>query len=89
MAVFSVVIESSMYSATIIAILCGVISTYYYIRIIKISYFEQTTVGRLYYPSHRPVALIISLGFCATIGIFVTPSLLYLFCYNVSLFSLC
>lgn len=87
MAVFSVTVESSMHSATMIAILCGVISTYYYIRIIKISYFEQTTSGHLFLPIRRVTALIISIGFCLTVGVFLTPSVLYLYCYNVSLFG--
>ena len=88
MSVFSVTIESSMYSATIIAVLCGVISTYYYIRIIKISYFEQTTSGHLYLPIKSPTALIITVVFCLTVGVFLSPSLLYLYCCNVSLFGL-
>lgn len=88
MAVFSTTIESSMQTATIVAILCGVISTYYYIRIIKISYFEQTTSGHLYFPINRNTALVISGGFYMTIGIFITPSVLYLYCCDVSLFGL-
>lgn len=88
MAVFSVSIEAGFYNATVFAILCGVISTYYYIRIIKVSFFEQTISGNLYYPAERNLSLI--MAFCASTIIvsFINPSALYLYCYNVSLFGL-
>jgi NADH-quinone oxidoreductase subunit N len=34
----------------LITILCSVVSTFYYIRIVKILFFENTLVGKLYYP---------------------------------------
>ena len=34
----------------VLAILCSVVSTFYYIRVIKILYFENTLVGKLYFP---------------------------------------
>lgn len=88
MSVFLVAIEASMYSVVVLAILCGVISTFYYIRIIKISYFEQKTSGNLYYPAERNTALIIALSFSFIVGLFVNPNVLYLYCYNISLFGL-
>ena len=88
MSVFLVAIEASMYSVVVLAILCGVISTFYYIRIIKISYFEQKTSGNLYYPAERNTALIIALSFSFIVGFFVNPNVLYLYCYNISLFGL-
>ena len=39
--IFLASIEASMYFVAIISILCSVISTFYYIRIVKIFYFES------------------------------------------------
>ena len=40
-----------MYFVALISILCSVVGTFYYIRIIKILYFEKKVlVGKLYYP---------------------------------------
>ena len=46
--IFLTVIESSIYFAAIIGIICSVISTFYYIRLIKVLYFESGIVGNLY-----------------------------------------
>ena len=46
--IFLAVIESSMYFVALVGILCSVISTFYYVRIIKILYFESGIVGNLY-----------------------------------------
>ena len=88
MAVFSVAIEAGLYNPTVFAILCGVISTYYYIRIIKVSYFEQTISGNLYYPAERNPSLITAFSASVILGSFVSPSALYLYCYNISIFGL-
>lgn len=87
MSVFTAAVEASMYFVTIFAILCSVVSTYYYIRIIKISYFEQTTAGNLYLPLNRSLALIITTGCFLIVWLFINPNTLYLFCHNVSLFG--
>jgi len=57
--IFLTVIESTMYFAAAISIICSVISTFYYIRIIKVLYFEKSLVGNLYYPVTYKNALII------------------------------
>ena len=59
--IFLVLVEASMYFIAIISILCSVISTFYYIRIIKIMYFESSIVGKLYYPIKSSVSNINSL----------------------------
>lgn len=45
--IFLASIEASMYFVAIISILCSVISTFYYIRIVKIMYFESSIAGKL------------------------------------------
>jgi NADH-quinone oxidoreductase subunit N len=48
--IFLVVIRSSAYLISLISILCSVASTFYYIRVIKVLYFENILVGKLYFP---------------------------------------
>ena len=63
MSIFLSAIESSMYFVALISILFSVISTFYYIRIVKILYFEPVLVGKLYYPITAQKAFIAALLF--------------------------
>ena len=85
MNVFLVTIETSMYFAAIVGILCSVISTFYYIRIIKTLYFEKGLIGKLYYPISYQNSLVIGICFFLFIFLFLNPNILYLFCYRMSL----
>lgn len=66
------------YFIALITILCSVISTFYYIRIVKILYFENTLVGKLYYPINNQKILILSLLIFLLIFLFINPTFLYL-----------
>jgi NADH-quinone oxidoreductase subunit N len=68
----------------VLAILCSVISTFYYIRIIKILYFENTLVGKLYYPINNQKMLILSFLIFSLIFLFVNPTFLYLIVHYVA-----
>ena len=83
--VFLTAIESSMYFVALISILCSVIGTFYYIRLIKILYFEKALVGKLYYPIKTQSSVLISILFFLLLFLFVNPTLLYLFSYKFSL----
>jgi len=85
MNVFLVAIETSMYFAAIVGILCSVISTFYYIRIIKTLYFEKSLTGKLYYPISYQNSLVIGICFFLFIFLFLNPNVLYLFSYKMSL----
>lgn len=81
--IFLVALESSMFFVALCAILLSVISTFYYIRIIKILFFEKTLIGQLYYPiTLQNIALTVSL-FYFLIFLFINPTLLYLFSYKI------
>jgi NADH-quinone oxidoreductase subunit N len=82
MNIFIPVVNISYYSIAVISILCSVISTFYYIRIVKILYFENTIVGKLYYPLNYSKALILSLLAFLLIFLFIKPNLLYLIFYK-------
>ena len=85
MSVFLVAIEASLYFVAFVSILCSVISTFYYIRIVKILYFEKVIVGRLYHPITTSNAFIIIMPFYLLFYLFINPTILYLFSYKISL----
>jgi NADH-quinone oxidoreductase subunit N len=83
--VFLTAIESSMYFISLISILCSVVATFYYIRIIKIIFFEKTVAGKLYYPISSERVYILSGLLWFMIILFINPTLLFLFSYKFSL----
>jgi len=83
--VFLVAIESSMYFVAFISILCSVVGTFYYIRLIKILYFEKVLVGKLYHPIETQSSILISVLFFSLLFLFFNPTLLYLFSYKLCL----
>ena len=86
MNVFLSLVGSRFYFvALIISILFSVISTFYYIRLIKILYFENLLVGKLYHPINTEKTIILSLLIFSLIFLFLNPTLLYLFSYKVIL----
>jgi NADH:ubiquinone oxidoreductase subunit 2 (subunit N) len=78
MGLFLAVVENLYYFTALTAILCSVISTFYYIRIIKILYFENSLVGNLYYPINNQKVFILSLLIFLLIFLFIHPTFLYL-----------
>jgi len=88
MGIFVTAIESSMYFVALISILCSVVGTFYYIRLIKILYFEKVLVGKLYYPINFQSSILITALFFLLIFLFVNPTLLFLLSYKVSLLLL-
>ena len=85
MSIFLSAIESSLYFAALISILFSVISAFYYIRIIKILYYEPVLVGKLYYPITTQKAFVTTLLFYSFFFFFINPTALYLMSYKVSL----
>ena len=82
--IFFQLVNSSFYIVALITILCSVISTFYYIRIIKILYFENLLVGKLYHPITSEKTIILSLLTFALIFLFLNPTLLYLISLKVT-----
>ena len=85
--IFLASIEASMYFVALVSILCSVISTFYYIRIVKILFFEKVLVGKLYYPITTQRAAVVTFLFYLLIFLFINPTLLYLFSHKISLIS--
>nr|YP_010139030.1 NADH dehydrogenase subunit 2 [Lithodesmium undulatum]QQJ94638.1 NADH dehydrogenase subunit 2 [Lithodesmium undulatum] len=83
--VFLSAIESSLYFVALISILCSVISAFYYLRIIKIMYFEKNLTGKLYYPITSQKSIIVVINLFLFFLLFMNPTLIYLFSYKLSL----
>jgi len=74
MSVFLSVVGSEFYAIALISILCSVISTFYYIRIIKVLYFENLLVGKLYYPIQVNKTVILGILIFLLIFLFLNPT---------------
>lgn len=85
MGIFMSAIESSMYFVAVLSILTSVISTFYYIRIIKILYFEKALVGNLFQPLMFLEPFVVVTTFLLFIFLFINPTMLYLVSYKISL----
>ena len=83
--IFLASIETSMYFVAIISILCSVISTFYYIRLIKIMYFESSITGKLYYPIKSNISILIVCLFYFLLFLFINPTLVYLTSHKIIL----
>jgi NADH-quinone oxidoreductase subunit N len=86
MSVFLSVVGISFYVIALLSILFSVISTFYYLRIIKVIYFENIMIGKLYYPINDSKTLILSLLIFLLIFLFINPTYLYLLNYKIILF---
>lgn len=85
MSVFLSVVGISFYFVALISILFSVVSTFYYIRIIKVLYFENLLVGKLYYSIETSKTIVLSALIFSLIFLFLNPTILYLFSYKVTL----
>lgn len=83
--IFLASMEASIYFIAVVSILCSVISTFYYIRIIKIIYFESSIAGKLYYPISSNTSILIVCLFYFLLFLFVNPTLIYLISYKIVL----
>jgi NADH-quinone oxidoreductase subunit N len=83
MNVFLVIINISFYFVAFTSILCSIASTFYYIRIIKVLYFENLLVGKLYYPIYKSKIFLLSVLVFFLIYFFLNPTVLYLVSYVV------
>lgn len=76
------IVSISFYFIALLIVLCSVISTFYYIRVIKVLYFENVLVGKLYYPIRSSKVLILSLLIFLLLYLFINPTILYLIVFQ-------
>jgi NADH-quinone oxidoreductase subunit N len=83
MQIFFVSINSSMYILTILGILSSVISTFYYIRVIKVMYFEKRVLWIFYRPISQFKSLVIGIYSFLVFLLFLDPHLPNFFAYKM------
>ena len=85
--IFLVLVKSSVYLVSVVSIVLTVISTFYYIRLIKVLYFENTLVGKLYLPITTQKALLLAILALFLIIVCIDPMLVYLLFYKATLLT--
>jgi NADH:ubiquinone oxidoreductase subunit 2 (subunit N) len=85
--VFLSLINKEFYFIATVSILCSIISTFYYIRLIKIMYFENVLVGKLYFPINSDKSIIFCFLVFSLVFLFFKPTLLYLLTHKIILYS--
>ena len=85
MGIFLSAIGSSLIFVSLVAILASVVSSVYYIRLIKIMYFEPKSDVSFVYPVSRSCSLMMATGTFLLIYLFVNPTLLVLLTSKMAL----
>ena len=83
--IFQVAISNHFYVIATMSVLFSVISTFFYLRFIKVMYFEPVLVGRLYYPISSSKVVLLVLLFYLIFLLFINPTMLYLICHKLVL----
>jgi hypothetical protein len=86
MSVFKVLSSFSLYYISVINILFSIIATFYYLRVIKIIFFENFLIGNLYMPICSKNTFILNLLTFLLVFFFFNPMFLYLYSYKITLF---
>jgi NADH:ubiquinone oxidoreductase subunit 2 (subunit N) len=81
--IFLTLLNEKFYFLCVFSMLCSVISTFYYIRIVKIMYFENILIGKLYYPIKTNKVILLSFFIFMHVFLFINPSLLFLIIQDV------
>lgn len=87
MGIFLSVLHAKYYLLALLAILCSVVSTFYYLRIIKLLYFENLLIGKLYYPLTSSKTILFSFLILSLVFLFINPTFLYLIVYKAIISS--
>lgn len=83
MGIFFSVINLNFYILALASAVFSVIATVYYIRVIKVVYFENLLVGKLYYPINSSNTILLSFLVFSLLILFINPSILFLWGYKL------
>ena len=81
---FFAAMSSSLYSLAILGVLTSVVSCFYYIRLIKIMYFEQPSHVNTFSAMDQEKATLIGLTSVFIVFFFLCPQSLFLWTYKVA-----
>jgi len=83
--VFLASINASLYIYSAFIILVSVVSTYYYIRLIKTVFFEKVTRSTFYRPLLKETSLTLVFSSFFTVFFFINPNFLWLLTHEMAL----
>nr|NP_150404.1 NADH dehydrogenase subunit 2 [Pylaiella littoralis]CAC50845.1 NADH dehydrogenase subunit 2 [Pylaiella littoralis] len=83
--IFISLVDSSLYLVSIFAVLTSVISAFYYMRLIKIFYFEKNKKWFFFSPLTKGAAVVLVLSGLPVIFFMLSPNFFYLLSYKVGL----
>lgn len=83
MGIFLSVINMYFYIFAAASATFSVIATVYYIRVIKVLYFENLLVGKLYHPITTYNTIILSFLIFLLLLLFINPSILFIWGYKL------
>jgi NADH-quinone oxidoreductase subunit N len=83
MGVFFSIVKINFTIFALVSAVFSVVATFYYIRIVKVLYFENLLVGRLYYPIKSDATLILSILILSLVLLFINPSIIYLIAHKI------
>ena len=86
--IFSVALKKNLYILAFLSITFSVLSTFFYLRIVKILFSEPGIVGKLYHPITSRNVVIVVILFYLFLFLFFNPSMLYLITHKMSLLFL-
>jgi NADH-quinone oxidoreductase subunit N len=85
MEIFISALCASLFFVSLVVILSSVISSFYYIRLIKTMYFEVKKKNTFYFQVNTFSSLTMGLGLLFLFFFFINPSLLFLVTQNMAL----
>ena len=83
--VFVALIANSSFYIAFFAVLTSVISAFYYLRLIKILFFEKSNKWFFFNPLSKSYALVLGIISFTVLFFVINPTFLYLFTYKLSL----
>ena len=86
MGVFKALTGVSIYFFSVVNILFSVVATFYYLRVIKIIFFENILIGNLYATINTKKTFLINFLTFLLVFFFISPMFLYLYSYKMTLF---
>jgi NADH-quinone oxidoreductase subunit N len=85
MYLFLAVINSELYAAAILGVLSSVVAAFYYIRIIKLMYFESGKTFTLYKPMDQANSYVLGVSLFLLIIFFISSDALLFSCHRIGL----
>ena len=85
MYLFLAVMNSELYAAAILGVLSSVVAAFYYIRIIKLMYFESSKTFTLYKPMDAANSYVLGISLFLLIIFFVSSDALLFSCHRIGL----